>query len=531
MHIERVVIKHYRCLADVEVPFQAGLNLIVGNNECGKSTLLEAINLALTGQLNGRPAQGELHPYLFHADTVAKYIAALKGPARQPPPAITIELYFGDHAALAKLRGTNNSRSEDKAGVKLTIEFDATHQKEYDAYIADAKAVTSVPIEYYRVRWRGFDGNDITVRSIPLDASFIDASAVRNTNAASRYVLDAVKSTLSTKQRADLALAYRGMRESFLAEPNVKTINDGLAAKKGAISDKTLSLALDASSRASWEAGVVPQLDDIPMTLVGKGEQHSVKIKLAMDTAEESHVVLVEEPENHLSFASLNALVKHIDENRGGRQVIITTHSSFVLNKLGLDSVILFSRTSCASLTSLDPETRDYFLKLPGHDTLRMILCRRAILVEGPSDELIVQKAYALQHMKLPLEAGVDVISVGSLAFKRFLDIALLLGCKVDVVTDNDGAVADVTAKYTGYIGKPNVAIRYDGDEQYPTLEPQLLKANDLATLNRILGKSYSSEAELLGYMKKRKTECALKFLETAEPWKAPEYIRLAIAE
>jgi len=43
-----------------------------------------------------------------------------------------------------------------------------------------------------------------------------------------------------------------------------------------------------------------------------------------------------------------------------------------------------------------------------------MILCRKAILVEGPSDELIVQKAYSKQKDRLPIEDEVDVISVGT---------------------------------------------------------------------------------------------------------------------
>jgi predicted ATP-dependent endonuclease of OLD family len=37
--------------------------------------------------------------------------------------------------------------------------------------------------------------------------------------------------------------------------------------------------------------------------------------------------------------------------------------------------------------------------KLPGYDTLRLILCNKAILVEGPSDELIVQKAYFVRSV------------------------------------------------------------------------------------------------------------------------------------
>ena len=62
MFIQRAVIKNYRCLKQANVTFNENLNVIVGNNECGKSTLLEAIHLALTGQLNGRPLMIELHP-------------------------------------------------------------------------------------------------------------------------------------------------------------------------------------------------------------------------------------------------------------------------------------------------------------------------------------------------------------------------------------------------------------------------------------------------------------------------------------
>lgn len=64
MFIQRVVVKNYRCLKRANVTLNEKLNVIVGNNECGKSTLLEAVHLAMTGQLNGRPLLVELHPYL-----------------------------------------------------------------------------------------------------------------------------------------------------------------------------------------------------------------------------------------------------------------------------------------------------------------------------------------------------------------------------------------------------------------------------------------------------------------------------------
>lgn len=532
MHITRAIIKNYRCLKDSNIELNEKLNIVVGDNECGKSTFLQAIQLALTWQLNGRPIQSELHPYLFNAIAVKDYIASLVAKTPTAPPSILIEIYFNDDALLSSLKGINNSRGDDASGVSLSIEYNPEYNAEYKAYIAVPDRIRTVPVEYYKVTWRNFAGNDITSRSIPIKPSFIDASTIRNDFAANRYIIDIVKGSLDKKQQVDLALTYRMMKDQFLDDANVKAINTVLASKKSGMSDKIVSVSLDTSSRSSWESGVVPHLDDIPMPLIGKGEQNSVKIKLAMESTDESHLFLIEEPENHLSFSNLNALIKSIADRKAGKQLIITTHSSFVLNKLGVESILLFSNGKSITLKSLSDGTHDYFIKLPGHETLRMILAKRAILVEGPSDELIVQKAFHNKHGKMPLEMGVDVITVNSLAFKRFLEIATLLTLKADIITDNDGNLAQLQSKYDDYIGdktKPNIRIQYDTDEKFPTLVPQLLKANDLNTINTIIGTNFPNEDLLLKYMEANKTECALRFFETTAAWSAPDYIKRAL--
>jgi predicted ATP-dependent endonuclease of OLD family len=530
MYISKVVIKNYRCLSDSVIELNKNSNIIVGDNECGKSTFLEAVYLALSGQLNGRSIQGELHPHLFNARAVADYINSLVNKAPSAPPSILIEIYFVDDPALAKLKGKNNSKRDDVPGVKLLVEFNDDYKSEYAAYIADPARIKTVPVEYYAVRRRDFANNEFTSRSVPVKPCFIDPSTIRNSIAASRYVLDIVKDSLSEKQQVDLALSYRMMKDKFLADDTVAEINRSLATKKGQISDKALSLSLDTSSRANWESGIMPHLDDIPMPLVGKGEQNSVKIKLAMESSAESHLFMIEEPENHLSFSNLNILIKHIADRLGDRQLLTSTHSSFVLNKLGLESVLLFSNGKSTTLKLLDPATQDYFLKLPGYDTLRLILSKKAILVEGPSDELIVQKAFQIRRGKMPIEMGVDVITVGSLAFKRFLDIAKILGTEVDVVTDNDGDVAKLKEKYEGYLTLTHVRVQFDEDETAKTLELQLLKSNGRKAVNSILGKSYNTDGQLLKYMGENKTECALKFFETQTKWEIPGYIARAIA-
>lgn len=527
--ISRVIVRNYRCLKWADVPLNSNINIIVGNNECGKSTLLEAVCLALTGQLNGRPIQSETHPFLFNLELVTEYIKCLNEGKSVPPPETLIELYFDDDAALAKLKGTNNTRKENLPGVSLRIECNSDSSEDFAAYVADPSAIRTLPVEYYIPRWRSFAENDITTRSIPIKPSFIDASTIRSNAAAGRYVLDIVKNSLNRAQQVDLALSFRLMKDKFLGEERVKSINDGLAKKRGVISDKTLKVSLDTSSRSNWEAGIMLQLDDVPLTLVGKGEQNSVKIKLALESSSECNLILIEEPENHLSFSNMNLLITRLAERRGDRQLIITTHSSFVLNKLGVESVILFNRDVSARLKMLSSETQDYFMRLPGYDTLRLILAKRSILVEGPSDELIVQAAYKSRHGVLPLDNGIDVISVRSLAFKRFLEIAVLLDIPVTVVTDNDGRVSALQEKYKNYLNKPGIRILYDTDEDCSTLEPQMLKANGRAVIEKVLGRVFDGDAALLEFMKDNKADVALKFFATSTPWTAPKYILDAI--
>lgn len=531
MRIERIIIENYRCLAHADVSFNEKLNIIVGNNECGKSTLLEAAHLGLTGQINGRPLQIELHPFLFNQQCVLNYIQALSEDKTPAPPHILIELYLADCPELARFKGTNNGQKKDQPGLSVRIELNPDHADDFAQYVADPKEMRTIPIEYYWIKWRDFADNEITSpRLIPLKSSLIDASTIRNNQAASRYVVDIVRDSLTSKERVDLSLSYRLMKDKFLDQPKVKAVNDALAEKKGVISDKALSFALDTSARATWEAGVMPHLDDIPLSLAGKGEQNCVKIKLAMETSEESHIILIEEAENHLSYANLNELIGHISANAGERQIFITTHSSFVLNKLGVDSVLLFHRGDGVRLTDLDDDTtQDYFMKLPGHDTLRLILARRSILVEGPSDELIVQRAYAMKHGKMPLEDGVDVISVNSLAFKRFLEIAKLLRKEVDIVTDNDGKPERVKANYAAYDDVEFIQVQYDGDAGARSLEQQMVKKNGRPTVNTILGTAFETDDELIDYMTNRKANTALAFFETATAWLPPDYIARAV--
>jgi len=215
-----------------------------------------------------------------------------------------------------------------------------------------------------------------------------------------------------------------------------------------------------------------------------------------------------------------------------GKQIIASTHSSFVLNKLGLEKLHLISEGGNFRLEHLPQDTLGYFKKLSGYDTLRLILSKRAIFVEGPSDELLLQKAYLLKHGKLPIKNGTDVINVRGLSFKRFLDIAKELKIDVTVVTDNDGDYKEnVEEKYTSYQKYSNIKICSDKNDFAPTLESQIADCNKLDVLNSILEKLFKNEKKLIDYMENNKTECALKLFDTKEEFVIPKYIQDAVKQ
>ena len=279
-------------------------------------------------------------------------------------------------------------------------------------------------------------------------------------------------------------------------------------------------------------------MDDVPFSQIGKGEQCIIKTNLALGhrRAKEANIILIEEPENHLSHTKLNELINYIEQANLGKQIIISTHSSFVCNKLGFNKLILLNGNKTLKFSELSEDTFNFFRKLAGYDTLRMLLCCKAVLVEGDSDELLFQKAYMQTHdNKLPIQDGIDIISVG-LSHLRFLEIAKCTGCKVAVVTDNDGNYQkNIVDKYSKYEGNQNIKIFSDSDNSLYTLEPQFanLYKNDIKTLQDLLQiehrKDHSELSSIIQFMKNDKPGWALKVFESSNKVLFPQYILDAV--
>lgn len=547
MKIAKTVIYNFKCFKEkFELPLTDGLNIVVGDNEAGKSTIIEAIHLALSGWFNGRHISNELTEYLFNRESVLEYLKSIGNGTPIDLPSICIEIYI-DSEKNPLLEGNQNMSGADSVGFSFKIEFDPRYQEEYNLLVSSGN-IKSLPIEYYHYYWESFARDEhITPRTIPLKSALVDSSANRQQNGSDLYISRIVKESLEPAEIVGLSQAHRKMRDSFMLEEAVIKVNEKIqsAAK---VSTKKVELSVDLATKKAWESSLTTYLDDIPFHHIGKGEQCIIKTNLALShkKTKEANVILVEEPENHLSHSKLNGLIKLLGQGAVDKQIIISTHSSFVANKLGLTNLILLNNQTITRLTDLSKETFSFFERLAGYDTLRLLLCKKAILVEGDSDELIVQRAYADTHDgRLPIEDEIDVISVGT-AFLRFLELSEKLKIQTAVVTDTDWSIETLEKKYENYLGehvKDFIQISFDpsmdtGDLRlsdgrkfnYNTLEPKLLKTNSLQVLNEIFETNHQTEDQMHIYMKNHKTECSIAIFQSDKCLNYPNYITKVIS-
>lgn len=526
--ITKVKIAGYRIFKEFEFQPHKNLNLIVGANESGKSTLLEAIVLALTGRINGRRVSEELNPYWFNMEVVDEFIDSRNAGNNVAPPEIRIELFFEDRDDLQHICGAVNSENPTKAcpGVSLSIIPNPEYVEEFEKWMENPSDV--LPVEYYMEDWRDFADNRLTQRPRQLVTAIIDSRTVRSTHGVDYHLRNILSDHLEPAERAAVSLAYRQIKIS-LSDEALKEINNRMGASQASLHDKPISLAMDQSARTSWETAITPYVDRVPFSMSGQGQQAAIKISLAMDRhSDRANFVMVEEPENHLSHTSLATLISRMQDLAGEQQqLFITTHSSFVLNRLGLSSLLLVGERTAPRIPELNDDTVAYFKKLPGYDTLRLALSGKIVLVEGASDEIIFERIFMDIYERRPVELGIDVVSMGGLSAARALELCAALDKQVAVIHDNDGAdIHEIHARLENFLETSKRELFVGSVEHGKTLEPQIVHFNGEEQVRQMLG--ITAQADLAKWMEREKTESALRIATSDMGLNAPDYLRMA---
>ena len=127
MNITKLIIKNYKLFRDVTIGMNRTINIFVGENDSGKTTILEALSMVLTGKINGSSIANKISLDWFNHQIRQEFRSAIESGDTPALPSIEIEAFFApsaeDEITTKKYKGTNNSLHEDYEGGKIRNPF------------------------------------------------------------------------------------------------------------------------------------------------------------------------------------------------------------------------------------------------------------------------------------------------------------------------------------------------------------------------------------------------------------------------
>lgn len=513
--IKKLVLKNFKRFRKLELDFDDELNILIGGNESGKSSVLQALDLVMAASRSKIDSLGL--ETLFNAGCIEEFLAGDRNVAKLPQ--MSIELYLGgvtDH----HLDGKNNSKGIDSHGIKLIC----APVDEYTAHIAEIlkQGHNDFPFEYYSVRFLTFTDDPLLPYKKPVKHLLIDSAQINNDYATREYTRSMYAAQATVLERNLHGYEYRKAKTKYRDEI-LKDMNVRLAEYK---------FDVRSTPKANIEADIIITEDDIPIDSKGKGRQCFIKTEFALRDREHAlDVLLLEEPENHLSHIHMRKLIDRIRTSKK-KQLFIATHSSLICTRLNLQKAIILSEKNPetpAFLKALSPETASFFMKAPDNNVLEMALCKKAILVEGDAEFILMEALYKKGAAGSSLDAdGVHVISVDGTSFKRYMDLAKILGIRIAAVRDNDGKYQEnCVENYDGYLTE-TIKVFADPDNVRHTFEVCIYQDNKGACEELFAAGRKTLTVEQ--YMLKNKTDAAYFLLEKKEAaLVAPKYIQQAV--
>lgn len=513
--IEKIKLLNFKRFEAFEFNTRQNRNILVGDNEAGKSTILQAVDIVLSGSRTKVETMGL--ETLFHRQAVTQF---LDGDKRLNfLPVLSIEIYFNDHGNIA-LEGLNNSDGRICHGVKLTCEPIDDFGEEIIAALVGDEAL--FPYEYYGINFSTFAGHPYSPNRRFINHVMIDSSIIGSELATRIYTKSLYEANTNLVQRHQNNHAYRQSKAGFT--------ENSLAALNLTLGDFKFDIKND--SKSSLEQDLMITEQGMPVSQMGKGKQCFIKTEFALQQrggAIPIDLILIEEPENHLSHLNMKKLINRIEESTQ-TQLLIATHSNSVCSRLDIHNAFLLSTASniLVSLKDLPVATANYFVKAPNNKILEFILSKSVVLVEGDAEFMLVEGMYKKIFNEKLEDSNIHVISVDGTSFKRYLDLATLLGIKTAVVRDNDGDFQTYCINnYLGYRSE-NIQIFHDDDNNKTTFEKCVYQENMQLCDELFAGGRRTLTVQ--DYMLKNKTDAALKLLNDAiDRLAVPDYISRAL--
>lgn len=511
--IKKIKMLNYKCFKEYVFIPKEGLNILIGGNDTGKSTLLEALNIVLSGSIKKIESIGLEN--IINTDAVNDFELSERN--FENLPVVKIELFLSEMDD-PNMCGKNNSENINCDGIKMVCEPNEDYRNEIKE-VLDTKN-NYIPLEYYKIKFSTFADSEYLRSRKKMKYMMIDSMKINTEYAINDYYKKMYYKYTEENEKERLVhrSEYRQMKHEY-NEKFLKDLNSRIP------SEKNTYFGLKDESIYSFDDDLALYENKIRIDNKGMGEKTVLKTFFALDNSKENNdVILIEEPENHLSHINLRKIVSTIKINNN-QQIFIATHNSFICTRLDLNNVFIISSKTFTptSLDVIKKDTADYFMKAPPAGIIEFILSEKIILVEGPSEYILFEKFYKKLRGKIPEDEGVQIIDVRGLSFKRYLDVAQHTHNKVAVITDNDEDFQkNCVNKYSDYSQFENIQIFYIPDNNIRTFEIALYEDNKTILYDQF---GIVGAKELLS----NKTDSAYRLLTKDIDLEVPDYIKRAI--
>jgi len=446
MYLGKIQIENFRQFESVDLLFQSGLNLLVGENDSGKSSIIDAIKF-VTGTHSNDWIKLTKDDFYIDGTTRAtelKIVCTFYDLNPDEAAAFLEWLSISDEKYYLKL--TLTGRRKEKSNSLSEVYYDVKAGEDEESGMISGEAKNKLKVTYLKpLRDAEFE---LAPRKGSRLSQILAAYEIFQKQDSTRHPLEETmdKANLEVtdyfenkegKQVSDtINLNYL---KEFSLSNNPLSSKFGIAQNDlGRILEKLELQGFSKTNESNLGLGSNNLLFIAAEMLLLKKDSGYVGLKLS----------LIEEIEAHLHPQSQLNLIDFLNKqsNSLGFQSIISSHSNSLASKVDLNNLILCKDSKAYSLrkgeTELSNGDYEFLRRFLDNTKANLFFANGVIIVEGDAENLIIPTL--AEYIEYPLHKyGVSVVNVGSTALLRYAKIFQRkggegIGIKVSCITDRD---------------------------------------------------------------------------------------------